>query len=199
MKKLNIIFRRMHLYLGMVLIPWMIIYGFSTFMLNHGPTFRQFRPGPEAWEQVSKSEYNGDLPSSQEELRVWASGVLEENGFEGVSFGVQRNAERVRINSQRFLNPIRVTYLFADKTLIAEKREAAWAEVFLRLHFRHGYGHGSFMQALWGFIVDLVCVSFLVWVVTGLYLWWNLSHTRRWGWVAIGAGMLSFFGLLVAL
>jgi hypothetical protein len=44
-----------------------------------------------------------------------------------------------------------------------------------------------------------VCVSFLVWTVTGLYLWWKIRQTRAWGWVAISAGILSFIGLLSAL
>jgi hypothetical protein len=36
-------------------------------------------------------------------------------------------------------------------------------------------------------------------VVTGLYLWWKMPHTRNWGWVAIGAGFLSFIGIYIAL
>lgn len=37
------------------------------------------------------------------------------------------------------------------------------------------------------------------WVVTGLYLWWKMPHTRNWGWVALGAGFLSFIGIYIAL
>ncbi|MCZ6672986.1 MAG: hypothetical protein O7C75_08605 [Verrucomicrobia bacterium] len=197
MKNINLIFRRTHLYLGMFLVPWIFIYAFSTFMLNHGPTFRKLRPGPDAWIQLWKKDYSIDLPESQEELREWAGAVLEENGYGGLQFGVQRNSERALINSVRFLKHIRVTYRLAEKKLFAERRESSWVETFLRLHFRHGYGQGNVMQFTWGLIVDVVCVSFLVWIVTGLYLWWKIPHTRNWGWVAIGAGTISFFGLLL--
>jgi hypothetical protein len=55
------------------------------------------------------------------------------------------------------------------------------------------------MQKLWGLIVDVVCVAFLVWIGTGLYLWWKIPQSRTWGWVALGAGMVWFFGIILAL
>ena len=199
MKSLNLIFRRTHLYLGMVLIPWMFVYAFSTLMLNHGPFFRQLRPGPDGWIQLWEKDYEVDLPPTQEELRTWAGTILEEHDFTGGPFGVRRNQQQVLINAPRFIKPIRITYRMAEKKLIATQRETSWVETFLRLHFRAGYGKVGPMQKIWGFIVDLVCVSFLVWVVTGLYLWWKIPQTRRWGWVAIITSILSFLGILLSL
>jgi hypothetical protein len=199
MKNINLIFRRTHLFLGMFLVPWIFVYAFSTFMLNHGPTFRELRPSPDAWTQLWEKDYSEDLPHSQVELREWAGTILEENAIKAGAFGIQRNPQRALITIQHFLRPVRVTYRFSDNKLVAEQREGSWVEVMLRLHFRHGYGQGDPMQWTWGFIVDVVCVAFLVWIVTGLYLWWKIPHTRNWGWLAIGAGVVSFFGLLVVL
>lgn len=199
MKNLNLIFRRTHLYLGMFLVPWIFVYAFSTFMLNHGPVFRQLRPGPDAWSQVWEKNYSASPPESQGALREWAGAILAEHDLVVGAYGVQRNQQRILINAPRFLRPLRVTYRIEEKKLIAEKRDGSWTEALLRLHFRHGYGQGVFVQKIWGFIVDVVCLSFLVWIVTGLYLWWKIPRTRNWGWVAIGAGALSFLGLLVVL
>tara|TARA_B110000037_G_scaffold222730_1_gene299168 strand:+ start:1150 stop:1749 length:600 start_codon:yes stop_codon:yes gene_type:complete len=199
MKSMNLIFRRAHLYLGKLLIPWMFVYAFSSFMLNHGPTFRQYRPAADAYELLWEKDYETGIPQNQKELRTWAGAVLEEHGVDTVRPLVNRNSERVLITAQRFLRPIRVSYRFSDGKLRAEQREASFFESMLRLHFRHGYGEGSVMQWIWAFLVDLVCVSFIIWVVTGLYLWWKMPHTRNWGWVAIGAGFLSFIGIYIAL
>jgi hypothetical protein len=199
MRNLNLVFRRTHLFLGMLLIPWMFIYAASTFMLNHGPAFRSLRPGPDAWIQFWEKDYTAGLPATQPELREWAGEILKANDLWGGPYGVNRNQQRAIINAPRFLKPLRITYRFDDHKLIAEQREPSWVEAFHRLHFRAGYGQVGPMQKVWGFVVDLVCVSFLVWVVTGLYLWWKLPQTRRWGWVAIGAGMVSFFGVLFVL
>ena len=34
---------------------------------------------------------------------------------------------------------------------------------------------------------------------TGLYLWWKLSATRAWGWLAIGGGIATLLSLLATL
>jgi len=198
-KNVNLILRRTHLYLGMMLIPWMFIYAFSTFLINHGPYFRQFRPGPDGWIHLWEKEYQTVLPTTQPELRTWAEGVLKEHDLYGGPFGVQRNVQQVVINGPRFIKPVRIRYRLADNQLIAEERETSWVETFLRLHFRAGYGQVGPWQKVWGFVVDVVCVSFLVWVATGLYLWWKIPQVRRWGWVAIIAGVISFVGVMLAL
>ncbi len=35
----------------------------------------------------------------------------------------------------------------------------------------------------------------IVWIASGLYMWWELPGQRRWGWLAIVAGSVSFRGL----
>jgi hypothetical protein len=42
-------------------------------------------------------------------------------------------------------------------------------------------------------VVDLVCLAIVTWIATGLYMWWGVPGSRRWGVVAILAGTLSFF------
>ena len=44
---------------------------------------------------------------------------------------------------------------------------------------------GSFLQRSWSVVVDIVCVSMIVWIASGLYMWWELPGQRRWGWLAI--------------
>jgi len=199
MKSMNLIFRRTHLYLGMFLVPWIFVYAFSTFMLNHGPTFRAMRPPPDAWTQLWEKELQAELPGSQEELRAWAKKLIIAEGLPTAMWGVNRNQERVLITIQRFVQPIRITYRFSDQKLFAEQRKGSLFEAMLRLHFRHGYGQGDPLQWTWGFIIDMVCAAFLIWIITGLYLWWKISHTRNWGWVTIGAGSITFLGLLFIL
>ena len=61
------------------------------------------------------------------------------------------------------------------------------------MHIRAGFVQESFLSDLWAVVVDIVCVAFVLWVATGLYMWWLQSQTRRWGALALGAGCLSFF------
>jgi hypothetical protein len=41
-------------------------------------------------------------------------------------------------------------------------------------------------------VIDLVCVAMIVWIISGLYMWWGLPALRRWGLLAILAGTASF-------
>ncbi len=125
MKSMKRVFRRTHLYLGMFLIPWLFVYAFSAFLVNHGDVFRKMRLGPDAWNPVWEKTYSIDLPQEQAALREWAEELLENEGLSTARFGVNRNAQRTLITSQRFLNPVRVTYRFSDSRLIAEKREGS--------------------------------------------------------------------------
>ena len=60
------------------------------------------------------------------------------------------------------------------------------------MHIRAGWVQESFLSDLWAVIVDVVCIAFVVWVATGLYMWWLLPATRRWGLLALGAGWVTF-------
>ena len=199
MKNVNLIFRRTHLYLGMLLIPWVFIYAFSTFIFNHRPTFKSFRGKPSDWVQQWEKDYQVDLPEGQEKLKILAGKILKENGIEEKRYGVRRSGQRLEINMQKFLIPERLVYQGKTGKLTGEKRRVFWAEVFTRLHIRHGWGKHGLLNGLWSFTVDLVCLAFLTWMFTGLYLWWKIPSTRRWGFVALGSGFLSFVLLLMTL
>ena len=80
-----------------------------------------------------------------------------------------------------------------------EDKRFRWDQFFTGLHARGGYQHDGLLNDAWAYIVDLVCVSILVWIASGLYMWWKLSSTRRWGAVALSGGILSFVVFLVAL
>ncbi|MEO8425772.1 MAG: hypothetical protein ABI651_01540 [Verrucomicrobiota bacterium] len=48
------------------------------------------------------------------------------------------------------------------------------------------------LNKLWAFMVDLSCVGILLWIASGLIMWWRLSRTRVWGAIALGGGLLAF-------
>jgi hypothetical protein len=60
------------------------------------------------------------------------------------------------------------------------------------MHARGGFEDERFFPFLWAAAVDLVCLAFLLWVASGLYMWWSLPGLRRWGGVAFLGGLGSF-------
>ncbi len=196
MKNWNLIFRRTHLYLGLLLMPWMLVYAVSTLMLNHRGITQALRASDPQWVQLWQKEYHLALPESGASLRDTAAKVIAEHGFSG-AFGVNRQGQSLNINLFKFWRPQRLIYQIDQNQLIAEEKKFSWAELTLRMHFRTGYGQPGFLNNLWPLAVDLYCLTSLIWVATGLYLWWKIPIVRRAGWLAIAGGLLAFIILLL--
>jgi len=177
-------------------MPWVLLYALSTFIFNHRGPFQSRINQPDSWSQLWAKPWQVDVPQARPELVAWARQVLEKNGITG-AFNVRQTPQQVLINMTRFRNPLRVTYQKQEGQLVAERKQTTLPEVLVRMHVRTGYGREGWLHDAWAFVVDLVCVSFMAWVVTGLYLWWKLTSTRRAGWVAIVSGTALFVVLVL--
>jgi len=60
------------------------------------------------------------------------------------------------------------------------------------MHLRGGYGQPGFGNTFWGLLVDAACAGIIIWVVSGLIMWWRLPRLRTWGTIAVAARILSF-------
>lgn len=195
MSSWNLLLRRSHLYLGLVLLPWMVIYAVSTVFFNHGAGHGH-GPAAAEWTTLWEKPYHTSLPRGEDSLRATAERVLQDSDLKG-PFGVQLQGTRLTINLLNFLRPTRVTYEAKIDRLRAEARPTSSArEVLARLHTRTGYGRGGVLSDVWAVIVDLYCVATFVWIGTGLFLWWKLSFTRTWGFVALAGGLVTIGALL---
>ena len=92
-----------------------------------------------------------------------------------------------------------MNYEIDRKQLRIEERKTSWVDVLTRLHERTGYGRGGALNNLWALIVDVFCFTTLIWIATGLYLWWHVAPTRRWGFVTLGGGIVTLVILLSSL
>ena len=198
MKSMNLILRRTHLYLGMLLIPWLLIYGLSTAMFNHPDYFKKLRPADPQFVPLWDKDYALPEPLRDDNLQDVAGRILSDNNLRG-AFGANRQGDRLNINVQNFLEPKRLVYDLNQKKLRAEKKKFSWVEVLQRLHFRAGYNGTGALANIWPVFVDVFCITMLIWIITGLYLWWKIPVSRAWGWAAIGAGFASIGVLLLNL
>lgn len=198
MKNWNLLFRRTHVYLGLLLIPWMLVYAASTFVFNHAEHFQSWRAADPQWLPLWEKDYalTAAVGTDAAALRATARQILSDHGLSG-AFGIRRQGERLNINVQNFWYPKRLNYDLGTKKLRAEEKRFALLDVLIRLHERTGYGQGGVLNSLWALAVDVFCVSTLVWIATGLYLWWKLAVTRRWGLLALGSGFATMVALLL--
>ena len=190
--------RRVHMYLALFLTPWMIIYALSGLVLNHnqairalyGARFGQFT-------KVEERDYTAAF-SEGAEPRMIAAQILDHLGLSG-SFNVQGGANQPRliINRNTAFAVHRVTYFRNEHRLLIEK-QAFSAPVFVnRAHFRHGYEQPFLSSKIWAVIVDLAVAGMLFWVISGLWMWWEIRPARLTGAVFALVGF-ALFGILLA-
>jgi len=194
--------RRLHLYLGAFLVPWFLMFGFSSFVLNHPLWFGAGEGANAAAQWTTLFDRPYALEVAQDvDLRAVGAKILADNGLRAnVGYGVGRpSPARINVNLPSFARPIRVSYFVADRRVLAEQRTFSTWQSLSSMHTRDGYYLRNGWQTAWAVTVDALCVALVFWVASGLYMWWLLPATRTWGWLAVAGGMASFATLMLTL
>jgi hypothetical protein len=93
--------------------------------------------------------------------------------------------------------PVRVTYDRTSRNAVIERQQAHTGTVLERLHRRRGYQHPYFKEDAWAFSVDVFVAGMLFWVLSGLWMFWELKGTRSLGGIALLGGAAAFVFFLV--
>lgn len=186
--------RRVHLYLGMFSLPWFIMYGITSLAFNHNTWFNNGngQPGGQ-WEETGSWTAKVVVPSEGEIPKAVSRELLRIAGIDTDAFGGYRQGpDQMVVYLPSFREMKQLIYQPAEQTLVLRERKKFASQFLTGLHARGGYQHDSFLDDAWAFIVDLVCSAFVLWVVTGIIMWWRVPHMRGWGTAALVGGFVSF-------
>ena len=187
--------RRTHLYLGLALLPWFFMYGISSIPFAHTPFFerRDAAKGLPLWTLRSTHTVDVPVPEEQAELRALGATLLNRAGVSAGSYGVYRQSPtQVNVYAYSFRHSTQLKYFIDQKRLTVEDRRFRWDHFLTGMHGRGGFEQDGVLDRSWSVIVDLVCVAIVLWIASGLYMWWGLPASRVWGWIAIAGGTLTF-------
>jgi hypothetical protein len=190
--------RRVHMFSGLFLGPWMLMYALSTLVMTHrgyvSSFYKSKRPA-----LVKERELDYSRTFTPETTREqMAQQILQDIGLDGthnVSGG--KDGKPLVIQRQNALTPRRITYDTSGNKLLIE-REAFRTPNFLeRMHRRRGYNSYR-LENTWGATVDIAVVAMAFWSLSGVWLWWEIKAVRFWGAVSFAAG-LTLFGIFLFL
>jgi hypothetical protein len=187
--------RRVHLYLGLFLLPWLFMYGASSVPFAHTDFFnaRDAARGLQMWTLRAEIPTELAVPADNEALRPLGAALLAKAGVTGMSFGTYRQSpEQINVYAYSFWKSTQLKYFVAEKRLTVEDRRFRWDQFLTGMHARGGFEQESLLDNSWSVVVDLVCAGMILWIASGLYMWWGIPAHRRWGWIAIAGGTLSF-------
>jgi hypothetical protein len=189
---LSRILRRTHMYLALFLFPWVLMYALSTLAMNHRAYFTaRYGSGAPPFERERTIVYEGVFPEDAE-LRSISTQILSALDLDG-SHGVTRRKDGVIvINRNDLTSPRRLTYSPADRTLVVERMGSRPNALLERFHRRRGYATGYRLDTAWAVTVDLFIVGMAFWALSGLWMWWEMKATRRFGLSAAAAGAALF-------
>jgi hypothetical protein len=186
--------RRVHMYLGLFLLPWFFAYGLSSVPFSH-PRWAQAIYGQPVWTLRFERSYQLPMPPDAA-LKEIGNAIAREAGIEGTHGAYRPNPNRINVYVHTFWKASQISYDTEKKILRAEDRRFRWDHFLTGLHARGGFQHDSLLDDAWAVAVDVVCAGFLIWIASGLYMWWHVPRHRNWGWLALGGGAGVFAALL---
>jgi hypothetical protein len=185
--------RRLHLYLGLTLVPWFVMYGVSSIPFAHNQFFeaRDKAKGLPLWTTRLEQKYSIDIPANGE-LRPVAARVVKDFGLDGAYGAYRQGPDQINVFVHSFRHVTQARYLIAEQKIVVEDRRFRLDQFLTGMHGRGGFEQEGILNTAWGAMVDVACFGMLLWVLTGLYMWWSLPGLRKWGWVAFLGGVCSF-------
>ena len=153
------------------------------------------------WKSRFSKQYDGglDLNADQTAREAFARHVLDEHDLACSRWVSPVQNGMISVGCFKFLSHTRVTYDVQAGLLHVEERRFRWDNFLTGLHARGGFRQDGALNLIWAVIVDLVCMGFIIWAATGLYMWWNQPRLRRWGLVTLVAGFATFLGFMFGL
>lgn len=194
------IVRRVHMYLGLFLAPWMLMYALSTMVMNHHEFVASFHATKTPVLTTERElDYTRSFPTGASPQEMGKQ-ILKDLGLAGahrVSGG--KDGKPLVIERQQPLALRRITLDPKDAKLTIQREEFRSATFLERMHRRRGYQHPYPLEDTWAFSVDLTVLTIIFWALSGIWIWWELRPTRVWGFVAGGLGLLLFAVFLALL
>jgi uncharacterized protein len=192
------VMRALHLYTSMFLVPWMVMYAVSGFLVNHNEWFMgRLQPKWEVLQELDFAPGAEFPPDAREQARA----VLEYVGLAGAHQVVSDDPSQLIIFRYCATGLYRVEWRRQPSHVIVQKQLPTTAYSMINaLHFQRGYYRphvASLPWLAWGIVVDAVTLSTILWVVTGIYLWARRRRRRWLGGLCLAAGSVLFAILAV--
>ena len=187
------VIRTIHLYSGLIVGTYIIMYAFTGFVMLHPDWF----PGGEeetTRQLVSSIAKNLSGELGQRERRTLSYRLARELDLRGRPEEPKREQDATWTFSYRrpgTREMLRVTP--GSENVELTLREGGFAPTMRNLHHLHGY-EGGLRFFLWGFFLDAVSAAMIFFSLSGIYLWYVLKRERRLGWIVLGSSTAYVVG-----
>jgi hypothetical protein len=196
MKKYYPLIRTLHIYFGLFISPFILIFSISVLAFNHAGFLNQLnpvKPLPEIKTKLDNILYDTtDLLTAKAIIRkLDIKGEIDfitKNGDQ-ISFPVNKPGLKSRVEVNTRTNSVVIT-----PQMEGSVRAMNYLHLMPGQHNAKIRGNSLFLK-IWRLMADAVVYLLLFLILSGIYLWYFLEFERNTGFYAIILGMLFFTGL----
>ena len=180
------IIKRIHLYACLSTFTIFLMFLVTSFMMMHHNAFPR-----------QNESYTQEIKSTPEQLsdqHIW--NFLQEQGVKG---RVARNQNRT--NGEWFIqfsnaeSSTRVTVAPDRTSVVIELTKKDRVNAFMDIHRVRGYG-GPMVYNLYAFLLDVMALGLILFVITGVIMWFKLLKNSVTAWVIFMAGTVYFLAVM---
>ena len=170
------VFRKIHLYAGLAILAFVIMYFVTGYPMIHDNWFPQSEPMKTT--RTESLVYTGAKEPAaysiflQETFKLRGK-VTRQRRLKDGSW--EFHYSRPGISHEAVVAPA------GDNVRITTAREKP-IKTMIAFHELHGYG-GGMLYSVWAFLYDLASFSLIVFAFTGIYLWYRLTKKKLLGWI----------------
>ena len=196
--------RDLHLYLGLLVSPFLILFAVSVFYVNH------VHLNPAKVETSTREVRELAIPegitvTEGMEQALLARKILPQVGLDG-----EINFIRNLRSEEKLVIPVvgpgfsaSIDLRLPERTATVTERQTSLAETFAYLHRSPGPHNVAirgnwFWTTVWRWLADATVYLVLFISISGVYMWTALGAERRVGLALLGAGALTFLGVFYA-
>ena len=185
------ILKHVHLFSGMILLAYLLMYFFTAFVMIRHDWFHHSEPKV-SLEKVPfeidriKTDFTKLQKTIKKELKITGR---EDEPFQRKDSCWIYNIYKPGLSYNIVLNQSQ------DSLTIKRTEQLNLARVSSRLHLMRHY-KGGIKYYIWTFIYDLAAISMLLFAITGLLIWLKMNRKYRAGLYFLVIGFLFSFGVL---
>jgi len=186
------VIRKIHLYCGLIILIFLMMYFVSGYMMAHRPWFLTAPPPPTT--QTAQLASTGARPVEQ-----LAADVQKQLGLVGrIEFPQNQPAEMTRFWVVRPGVMMRVDIPAREHIIHVSTQRVGLVGTLIMLHKVCGYD-GQLIFDIYAFFCDLAGLSMILFAISGVYLWWRRVKNHFWGAICLIASCAYAAGMVLYL
>lgn len=192
--------RELHLYFGIFITPYVLLFAISAILFSH-----PWDPGDAELDVKVQERSSIEIPENVESLEL-AQQIMRQVGVSGEIEFFRHSPQQKRLVIPVMKPGQRITIIVdvQSKTAKIEQRNISFRETLLYLHkspgpHLAGFRGNWFYTRLWRWLADATVYLVLFVSVSGIYMWTVLKTERKIGLILLGAGCLTFFLMVFAM